>query len=243
MRSDADHRAVLALVAEGVNDSEISRRTGIPRATVRGWRTGSQRRGPRTSAYDRRRLPGEPYAYLLGLYLGDGYLASFPRGVYRLVIAIDVRHTEIQRRCADAITQVMPANPVAMTPRPGCVAIGSYSKHWPALFPQHGAGRKHERPIVLADWQQEIVDGHPRRFLRGLIESDGSRFVNRVTVGGRTYAYPRYTFTNQSADIRRLVTDICDRLGIAWRQMNATNVSVARRAAVAELDAFVGPKG
>lgn len=59
---------------------------------------------------------------------------------------------------------------------------------------------------------------------------------------GRAYAYPRYTFTNGSADIRALFTASCDRLGIAWRQMNATNVSVARRASVERLDAFVGPK-
>jgi hypothetical protein len=25
-------------------------------------------------------------------------------------------------------------------------------------FPQHGPGRKHERPIVLEPWQLEIVD-------------------------------------------------------------------------------------
>lgn len=242
MRPDAEHRAVLALAAEGLSDSEISRRTGVPRGTVRGWRTGRQRRGPRTADYDWARLPREPYAYLLGLYLGDGYLARFPRSVHRLVISIDARHREIQRRCADAIAAVMPGHAVALTARPGCVAVGAYSKHWPALFPQHGPGPKHERPIRLAPWQQEIVDEHPRAFLRGLVESDGSRFVNRVTVGGRTYAYPRYTFGNESADIRRLFTDACDRLGIAWRRMNATDVSVARRDAVAALDAFIGRK-
>jgi hypothetical protein len=31
--------------------------------------------------------------------------------------------------------------------------------------------------------------------------------------------------------------------GIAWRQMNAKNISVARRDAVAKLDVFIGPKG
>lgn len=46
---------------------------------------------------------------------------------------------------------------------------------WSCLFPQHGPGRKHARPIVLADWQQEIVCEHPGRFLRGLIHSDGWR--------------------------------------------------------------------
>jgi hypothetical protein len=53
---------------------------------------------------------------------------------------------------------------------------------------------------------------------------------------------PRYNFTNTSADIRELFTRTCDQLGIAWRQMDARNISVARRHAVARLDEFVGPK-
>lgn len=109
-------------------------------------------------------------------------------------------------------------------------------------MPQHAAGKKHDRPIVLEPWQQDIVDRHPREFLRGLVHSDGSRFMNRVRVNGKEYAYPRYNFTNHSADIRRLFTDTLDQLGIAWRQMNRYNVSVARREAVAALDAFIGPK-
>jgi hypothetical protein len=75
-----------------------------------------------------------------------------------------------------------------------------------------------------------------------LIHSDGCRFLNRVTAGGRIYAYPRYNFTNASGDIRALFTDTCDLLGIEWRRMNARNISIARRASVSRLDGFVGPK-
>jgi hypothetical protein len=38
-----------------------------------------------------------------------------------------------------------------------------------------------------------------------------------------------------------LFTDTCDQLGIGWRQMNARNISVARREAVERMDEFVGP--
>ena len=75
-------------------------------------------------------------------------------------------------------------------------AVRSYSKHWPEVFPQAAGGRKHERPIVLADWQREIVDRFPEAFLRGLIHSDGCRCVNRFKTklpSGRVaeYEYPR----------------------------------------------------
>src|SRR5262245_36213832 len=72
-------------------------------------------------------------------------------------------------------------------------------KHWPCLFPQHGPGRKHERPIVLADWQRQIVAEHPEPLLRGLFHSDGCRVTNwteRAVAGRRKrYVYPRYFFS------------------------------------------------
>jgi hypothetical protein len=33
----------------------------------------------------------------------------------------------------------------------------------PCLFPRHGLGKKHERPIVLGPWQAAIVDTAPWR--------------------------------------------------------------------------------
>jgi hypothetical protein len=58
----------------------------------------------------------------------------------------------------------------------------------------------------------------------------------------RTYRYPRYQFSNVSDDIRGIFCEYLDVLGVEWRRMNATTISVARRASVAELDRLVGPK-
>ena len=84
-------------------------------------------------------------------------------------------------------------------PAPGCVVVQSHWKHWPCLFPQHGPGRKHERPIVLEDWQRAVIEAHPGAFLRGLFHSDGSRVRNwatRVVAGERKrYDYPRWQFS------------------------------------------------
>ena len=126
--------------------------------------------------------------------------------------------------------------------RSGAVDVSAYSRQWPCLFPQHGPGPKHRRQIELTAWQQAIVDRDTPFLLRGLIHSDGSRSMNRVVSNGRRYEYPRYTFSNVSDDIKRIFCDACDALGIEWRRMNAKNISVARRASVARLDEFVGPK-
>jgi hypothetical protein len=52
----------------------------------------------------------------------------------------------------------------------------------------------------------------------------------------------RYPFTNASPDIRAIFCAACDALEIEWRRMSERDISVARRGAVAKLDAFVGPK-
>jgi hypothetical protein len=64
--------------------------------------------------------------------------------------------------------------------------------------------------------------------------------MNRVW-GGK-YAYPRYFFSNRSADIHAIFRHACDLLGVRWRQNNEWNTNVARRDDVAFLDTFIGPK-
>jgi hypothetical protein len=101
---------------------------------------------------------------------------------------------------------------------------------------------KHTRQIVLTKWQQPLVEECAGSLLRGLFHSDGCRTTNRVVVNGKAYAYPRYMFSNESADIVRLCREELDRLGIPWRMCRRNMLTVARREGVAALDACVGPK-
>ncbi|MGH2808058.1 MAG: hypothetical protein ACRDKT_12385 [Actinomycetota bacterium] len=254
----------MRLVRWGMNDCQISRLTGVPRGTIKDWRHRSLRqsdRAPRgpcrlTRAWDcpicgRGEIVDEArYAYLLGMYLGDGCISFMPSGVFRLRITLDEKYPLIIAECADAITAVRPETEmkVAFVQRTGCIEVSAYWKHWPCVFPQYGKGPKHLRKIALAGWQLSLVERHPRPLIRGLIQSDGSRFMNPVKrqwkADGptRLYAYPRYMFTNASDDIRRIFCDACDAVGIDWRQSNSRTISIARRESVARMDEFVGPK-
>ena len=188
-------------------------------------------------------LPAAEYAYLLGLYLGDGWISQHPRGVFRLRIALDARYQEVIAECCRAARAVFPENRVGTLARPGCIAVSVYSKRLPDLFPQHGPGRKHTRQIALEAWQQAIVIDHPRWFVKGLFDSDGSYFTNPVkSPAGDRYLYERYMFTNVSGDIRELWIWACSLIGVESRQSNAKNISVARRESVAILNEFLGPK-
>jgi hypothetical protein len=179
------------------------------------------------------------YAYLLGLYLGDGHIVHGPRDVYVLAIACSDDWPGLMAAARQAMAAVMPASSVCGVKQTGCTMKKSYSKHWACLFPQHGPGRKHQRKIELAQWQEVIVRKYPGEFARGLFHSDGWRGVNRVrrtlADGDHWYEYPRYLFGNESADILRLCGEALDQLGVAWRYSRRNSISVARRGAVARL--------
>ncbi|MCX4727212.1 transcriptional regulator [Streptomyces sp. NBC_01020] len=250
-------KLALELVGQGHSLNSVSKQTGISRAAIREWQTHVEPLAhPRLAPCARCRLePGTPddaaaYAYLLGLYLGDGCISPHPKIGYYLRIACSNSWPGLIETCREAISAVSPSDSLCLVQKEGCVAVTGYSRHWPCLFPQHGPGKKHDRTIALEPWQQQIVDEYPWPFVRGLIHSDGCRNTNWTTriVGGerKRYEYPRYWFTNVSDDIRRLYTDTLDKLGVEWksctRHSRPYNISVAKRGSVALMDAHVGPK-
>lgn len=225
------------LSADGMSHHEIARLTGIPRSTVSNWVSGKT--PPLKEAPP---LPHVEYAYLLGIYLGDGYLFKHPR-TWRLHVYQDAAYPGIIEEISNAIRMVAPGRRVNVYKRDSrCVDISAYFSRWFELFPQHGPGRKHERRIILADWQKPIVDGCARAFVRGLIQSDGCRIIARQRGRDRYYEYPRYLFANRSEDIKALFCVQLDRLGISWNRPNDWEIQISRREAVRALDEFVGPK-
>jgi hypothetical protein len=242
----------MTLMEVGRSNGEIARLTGIPRGTIANWRRGQ------CIAYHRRRQHAdshwrpkheELYCYLLGIYLGDGCVNASTGGAASLVVTLDSAYPGIVAEVEQARDEVFfPARSRRSFRKEGRLTIVRGSD--PALpyaFPQHGPGRKHERRIQLTPWQQELTHTYPELLIRGLIHSDGCRTVNRFKTklpSGRAaeYAYPRYFFSNLSADIRRIFCDHCDLLDVRWTQSNPRNISVSHRRSVGVLDRHVGPK-
>ncbi len=204
-----------------------------------------------------RRLPADwrppdpaGYSYLFGMYLGDGTITRHGGRAghhFGLHIYLDTAYPNVIEECAAAMSAVL-GTKIGRYPRKDseCLQLTSYSRFWPDVFPQHGPGKKHERVVKLEEWQKEIVERHPETFIRGLIHSDGSRCLNSFTVelkdGPKEYSYPRYFFTNYSADIREIFCHACDLIGVRWSRSNWRNISISHRKSVALLDSFVGPK-
>ena len=233
--------SVLNLVENGLTDCDVARKTGVPRSTIQQWRVGRvpQRdarlcdlcagRGPQ--------VPEPDYAYLLGLYLGDGCISRHPR-TFRMRIFLDAAYPQIVEECATSLRSVGPRTVWIGPHGRGAVEVAMYWNHWPCLFPQHGPGRKHLRPIVLVPWQCEIVARHPRSLIRGLIHSDGCR----VVANDRGVMSVRYHFSNLSEDIKRIYCDGLDAIGIPWTRPSNRDIAVYRKVATTLLDEFVGLK-
>jgi hypothetical protein len=239
----------LALRACGLGARSIGRRLGIPVSTVTDWLSGRVPSRPAglgpgcmACGHDPHVFEELPpaYAYLLGLYLGDGSIATHPRA-FKLRITLDAAYPGIIDEAAWAMSQVLPANKVNKSVRRDgdLVEVYSYSKAWPCLFPQHGPGKKHLRRIALMEWQEQLIQKTPHLLLRGLIHSDGCRFMNTGRGGWRC---PRYSFVNFSTDIRGIFTNACDLLGLHWTTASGRTIYVSRRADVAKMDQFIGPK-
>jgi len=232
----------LALVEQGHNDCEIARRTGVPRTTVRDIRRYEPPPGAKCPRCWRRIKPlaltSDRYAELLGLYLGDGCISRLGR-TFSLRISLDAKYPGIVAETRALMVASFPGHRVAdVWAHHGSMrVVRVYSSHLPCLFPQHGAGKKHDRPILLEPWQTAIVDVEPWPFLRGCFRSDGCAFINRT---GK-YEYLSYDFTNLSAGILDLYTRACDAVGVEYRRY-ARSVRIYRRASVARFEASVGRK-
>ncbi len=241
----------------GYPKRRIASLLGMSRSTVRAWlaeepkwvrgdttRRGLRFDGPCPACGIRARASrfGGRYSYLLGMYLGDGYIATHKNGVHRLRISCCDAYPNIILECVDALTCVLGVPASTHDTGHGVIEVSGYSNHWPCAFPQHGPGRKHEREIMLEAWQHRLAAANAEEFLRGLIHSDGCRSINRVHVRGRWYEYPRYSFSNMSREIHELFRWACDLKGVAWSEGGSKLTYVSRRESVAVLDQFIGPK-
>ncbi len=254
-------QAALDLIAAGHNDCAVSRRLGIPRRTIADWRRPSYVAQPKEtcprcwrSARPMRFADGD-YAQLLAVYLGDGCVSEEAR-TSRLRVFLDSRYPAINSEITCVMERCFPANVVSVTrPSPSAwsgrddtwIVLSTYSLHLPCLFPQHGPGRKHTRPIVLEPWQAEAVSAHPWSFIRGCIQTDGCSFINRTDIHRpRPYEYRSYDFSNKSRDIIGVFVRACDEVGVQTRVTGSLErgwgVRINRRESVALMEEHVGVK-
>jgi hypothetical protein len=201
------------------------------------------------------RFSDPDYAELLAIYLGDGCISRAGR-TFRLRVFLDAKYPELNAEIAALLGRCFPSNPVGtVTPSRSSWSgrsdtwsvLSLYSLHLPCLFPQHGPGLKHTRRIVLEPWQAAAVANAPWPFVRGCINTDGCRFINRTDVRRpQPYEYVAYHFFNRSRQIAELFVGACEQVGVFTRLTGCAErgwtVRINRRPSVALMESHVGAK-
>ena len=109
-------REALALRAEGCATKTIARRLGIARSTVRYWldrcagvAQSAEAIGlkPIQCGFDSHHQHQAEYAYLLGMYLGDGCISRMPR-TYVLRIFLHRKQIDVIERVNHALRSLLP---------------------------------------------------------------------------------------------------------------------------------------
>ena len=177
MRTKKKSRSFRPSHVKGLNQLPNSAPHRNTAPTVRDWLTRGKLRGRSYhrvgscsvcghERHDFATLPIPEYTYLLGIYLGDGCISTIARRGFTCCGSSKTCGIRIYRRLgrerSDGHAKEL-GNVQYYVGGGNCSSIISSSKAWPCLLPQHGAGRKHLRPIHLTDWQQELVDRDPRR--------------------------------------------------------------------------------
>jgi len=213
MRNEKEFLNAIELKKQGLNNSEISKLLNIPRTTISGW----CRKSPNfkkineldPKAYISDNNLEKTYSYILGLYLGDGYINKMPR-TYKLRIFNDAQYTDLNRHIINQLRLLFPKNQVSFIDRNTMFVIYVHSNMIPKLFPQDGIGKKHCRKIKLLDWQKEVLI--PQYMVMGLIHSDGCYYFRTVN----NKKYYSYDFTNKSYDIHQIFQDCCDEINVKY---------------------------
>lgn len=86
--------------------------------------------------------------------------------------------------------------------------------------------------IQLRNWQQKTADSEAESLIRGLIHSDGCRYLNSIVhktrSGQKTYRYPTYSFANRSADVFKIMRRALEAIDVGYYATERA-IFIARR--------------
>jgi hypothetical protein len=185
---------IIKEINSGKSKFSISKKYNIPRGTIMYWYKNDigKQCNIKNKKVDLLNLDKDAYSYILGVYLGDGYINKMER-TWKLRFFLDSRQTLVIDECVKNLKKIFIKNKVSiLTTKYNYIIIYLYSNYIPNLFPHLGEGEKYKRKIELNEFQINIINYD--KLMKGLFHSDGSFYI----ASGK---YPRYQFTNKSIDL------------------------------------------
>jgi hypothetical protein len=160
------------------------------------------------------------YSYILGLYLGDGYINPV-NNTYLLKITMDSKYQLLNDYVLKQLHILFPTNSVNRIKHKhyNMDILSVYNPYLDILFPHLGKGLKYKRKIELQDWQKDLLN--PVAFIQGLIHSDGCFYIHYNK-------YPAFCFSNMSTDIKQLFINAINSIDIkpTYKDINKKNIYI-----------------
>lgn len=244
MRTSEEIEKIFLFYKEGVNQTKAAGILKIPRGTVKDYYHkfsigNTIRAKPTIESFLCSDEKQKVYSYIFGLYLGDGHIIQTKtckngNKVYKFRIFQDAKYKNLIDLCIKKL-EFLFGTKVSIVKKINCAEIVTYKSNLTVLFPQHGPGKKHLRLIELADWQKEIVRKYPKEFIKGLIHSDGCRYLSNNIV--------KYELKNYSTDILGYFEWACGLINVDTRRHSNGKATILRNKKDVDIfETFIGPK-
>ena len=171
-------------------------------------------------------LPSEDFAYLIGVFAGDGCLSRLPR-TYKFSIACDNRYPDLIAKYAALLERITGCPPIVQ-PRNESKAtdVILHGIDLPTLFGLP-CGRKTESGFQTPAWVFEDQQ-YLKAFVRGLVETDGGIYKRNRPDKGRTW---ECIFVAYNAQIMADFLKAASLLGYCFRH-NGVRASLSNTAEV-----------
>lgn len=146
------------------------------------------------------------WAYVIGVAIGDGNLSNPTGRATRLRITCDVKYPNLIKRIVKSLKDLLPMNKVnTIKKQSNCLDIYVHSKHLENLLGWKAKnGSKFVQNVSVPEWIKQN-DEYKIRCLKGLIETDGSIYLDR--------GYKMVMFVTIIPDLAKAAQEIITSLG------------------------------
>jgi len=145
-------------------------------------------------------------AYIIGLAIGDGNLSNPNSRAVKLRITCDIKYPNLIQHIIKSLKELLPENKVGVVKlKSNALDVYAYSNHLENLLGwKVGYGSKFIQNVSTPGWIKE-KDEYKIKYLKGLIETDGSIYMDR--------GYPMVIFSTIIPKLTNDVNDIIISLG------------------------------
>jgi DNA endonuclease len=162
------------LAQKGRSVTEISKETGMPEATIRGWLVDGRRPWTRYELF--RPISSDQLSYVIGVYMGDG---SISRWRNRFSLRLSVKDKEFADKFSSACAQILGKKSYS-------VRHVEDRDNYETIVANVSFCKFLARGLLGLDW---YVRKHPSGFVRGLADSDGCPAVTTTRKRGKPWFF------------------------------------------------------